>query len=155
MGLNKEIHRIYAVGEANGTPWGWCLWGKFCRSSTEIPYFPPVEIPWDGSFFCSCPNLNRGKAVQRLSLWYGASLVGPLCYTYNPTLGLFSHTVKHTTSDDNQIRCNTQHKQTINSTTMVVETPAPLAAWIWWIHAAWGAGGLAHIFSEAADKRFC
>jgi hypothetical protein len=44
---------------------------------------------------------------------------------------------------------NTQHKHTTNIITMVVEPLASPAAWIWWIHAAQGAGGLAHIFSDA------
>ena len=39
---------------------------------------------------------------------------------------------------------NTTHLT--NTITMVVEPPSPLAAWIWWIDAARGAGVLAHIF---------
>jgi len=35
---------------------------------------------------------------------YGASLGGPLCDTYNPTLRIFSCTCLHTTSDDDQTR---------------------------------------------------
>jgi hypothetical protein len=61
---------------------------------------------------------------------YGASLGGTLCYTHNPTLGISSCTFLHTTSDDNQMRCNTQHKHTTNTTTMVVKLPTPLTAWI-------------------------
>ena len=38
---------------------------------------------------------------------------------------------------------------------MVVKPPTPLAAWIWWIHAAPGVGGLVHTFSVATIKRLC
>jgi hypothetical protein len=34
----------------------------------------------------------------------------------------------------------------------IVEPFAPPAVWIWWIHAAGGAGGLPHDFSVAAIK---
>ncbi len=47
-----------------------------------------------------------------------------------------------------------QRKQPINTTTMVMEPLAPPAAWIWWIHVTWRAGGLAHILSEAALEEF-
>jgi hypothetical protein len=48
-----------------------------------------------------------------------------------------------------------QHKQPTNTTTMVMEPLTPPAAWIWWYHAAQGAGGFAHVLSKAAVKRFC
>jgi hypothetical protein len=47
-----------------------------------------------------------------------------------------------------------QHKQPTNITTMVMELLAPPAAWIRWFHAAQVAGGLAHLFFEAAFKGF-
>ncbi len=50
--------------------------------------------------------------------------------------------------------CPQQHKQQTNTTTMVMELLAPLAAWIQWIHAVRGAGGLAHSFSKAAVEGF-
>ncbi len=37
---------------------------------------------------------------------------------------------------------------------MVMEPLTPLAVWIQWIHAAQGAGGLAHSFSKAAVEGF-
>ncbi len=48
-----------------------------------------------------------------------------------------------------------QHKQTTNTTTMMVEPFAPPAAWVQQIHAAQEAGRLAHILSKAAAKGFC
>jgi len=33
---------------------------------------------------------------------------------------------------------------------MVLEPLAPPVAWIWWTHATWGVGGLAHIRYKAA-----
>ena len=38
---------------------------------------------------------------------------------------------------------------------MVMVLPTPPAAWIWWIHAAQGAGRLAHVLSEVDAERFC
>ena len=43
-----------------------------------------------------------------------------------------------------------KHKQHDKHITMVVEPLAPPAAWIWWTHAAWGVGGLAHDRSDAS-----
>ncbi len=48
-----------------------------------------------------------------------------------------------------------QHKQPANTTTMVMEPLAPPAGWIQWYNAARGAGGLAHVHSEAAVEGFC
>ena len=42
--------------------------------------------------------------VNIASSQYGASLGGPLCDAYNPTLRLFSRTCLHSTSDDDQTR---------------------------------------------------
>ncbi len=47
-----------------------------------------------------------------------------------------------------------QHKQPTNTTTMVMEPPAPPAVWIQWIYAVQVAGGLVHIFSEVAVEGF-
>jgi hypothetical protein len=47
-----------------------------------------------------------------------------------------------------------QHKQPINTTTMVMEPLTPPAVWIQWFHATQGAGSLAHIFSKVAIKGF-
>jgi hypothetical protein len=47
-----------------------------------------------------------------------------------------------------------QPKQQTNTTTMVMEPLTPPAAWIWWFHAAQGAGGLAHILSKVAIEGF-
>ncbi len=105
--------------------------------------------------------LLRQTRKQPLSLHfrYGASLGGALCYINNPTLRLFSHTCLHlsrtclhTTSDEDQTRRHKKHKQQTNTITMVVEPLTPSAAWIWWTHAAGGAGGLSHDFSDAAIK---
>jgi hypothetical protein len=52
-------------------------------------------------------------------MWYGAGVGGTLCNTYDPTLGLSSCTFLHTRSDEDQMRNNTQHKHTTNTTTMV------------------------------------
>jgi hypothetical protein len=89
---------------------------------------------------------------------YGASLGGARCYINNPTLKLFSHTCLHisrtrlhTMSNDDQTRRHKKHKQQTNTTTMA-EPLAPPAAWIWWTHAAWGVGSLAHVRSYVAIK---
>ena len=69
--------------------------------------------------------------------WRGAIQCGAQSNVFNPTLRLFSHTCLHIsrtrlhkTSDDNQTRRHKKHKQKTNTTTMVVELLAPLAAWI-------------------------
>ncbi len=48
--------------------------------------------------------------------------------------------------------CTKNTNDLANTITMVAELPVPPAAWIWWIHAAWGVGGLAHVCSKAAVK---
>jgi hypothetical protein len=62
-------------------------------------------------------------------------------------------------SDEFALRVTSQkphkkHKDLINTITMVMEPPTPPAAWILWIHAAGGAGGLPRIFSNAAIEGF-
>jgi hypothetical protein len=47
---------------------------------------------------------STSSQVSGLHWRYGASLGGPLCDAYNPTLGLFSRTCLHRMSDDNQTR---------------------------------------------------
>ena len=49
-------------------------------------------------------GVHRPIQVSGLHWRYGASLGGPLCDAYNPTLGLFSRTCLHRMSDDNQTR---------------------------------------------------
>ena len=75
-----------------------------------------------------------GHFVTPITIPYGYSLV--LVYIWRVT----------TTRRDQ----NTQHKDLKNTITMVVEPPTPQAVWIWWTHAAWGVGGLAHGFSKDA-----
>ena len=89
-------------------------------------------------------------------LGYGASLGGPLCDAYNPTLGLFLVLVYIRQVTTIRQDRNTQHKDLPNTITMVVEPSTPQVAWIsWWTHAAWGVGGLAHDFSKAdIQKQF-
>ncbi len=43
----------------------------------------------------------------------------------------------------------------LNTITMVAEPFATPAALIQQIHAAWGMGGLAHVFSKATFEEFC
>ena len=69
-------------------------------------------------------------AAEVVNCRYGASLGGTLCYTHNATLRLSSRIFLHTTSDNGQTRCNTQHKHRTNTITMVVESPTPPAEWI-------------------------
>ncbi len=45
-------------------------------------------------------------------------------------------------------------QQHTNTTTMVVEPSTPPAAWIWWIYAARGAGGLVHVRSKVQVEGF-
>jgi hypothetical protein len=90
--------------------------------------------------------------VSGLHWRYGASLGGPLCDAYNPTLGLFSRTCLHRMSDDNQTRPkhttqrpNKHHHHGSGAAT-------PQVVWIWWTHSAWGVGGLVHDFSKDTIK---
>ena len=41
----------------------------------------------------------------------------------------------------------------INIAAMLLELLAPLATWIWWTHAAWGVGGLAHVLLWGLRQR--
>jgi len=79
---------------------------------------------------------------HNIVLRYGASLGGPLCDTSK----------MYVTSTTGKSRVRNRTKSTNNMTniiTMVVKPLAPPAAWIWWTHAAWGVGGLAHVRSYA------
>ena len=50
---------------------------------------------------CQCQQHPRARAQSKR---YVASLGGPLCDAYNPTLRIFSRTCLYTTSDDDQTR---------------------------------------------------
>ncbi len=51
--------------------------------------------------------------------------------------------------------CHTKNTNNLpNTITMVAEPFAPPVALIWQIHAAWGVGGLDHVFLEAAVEEF-
>ncbi len=43
-----------------------------------------------------------------------------------------------------------KHKDLTNTITMVMEPLVTPAVWIWWTHATWGVGSLAHVRSDAA-----
>ncbi len=75
---------------------------------------------------------------------YGERLGGSLCDTSKMCVWQ----IIRLTSRESE---NAQKAQTSwHIITMVLELLAPPAAWIWWAHAAWGVGGLAHIHSKAA-----
>jgi len=62
---------------------------------------------------------------------YGASLGGPLCNIYDPTLGLYILVLVYIrrVMMTRRVR-NTQHKDLTNTITMVMEPPTPLLVWI-------------------------
>ncbi len=95
----------------------------------------------------------RGVVWGAAEIWddthrYGASLGGPLCISskmYVRWVRLTSH--KSETA---------QKAQTAWQTTSpwCWSRSSPPAAWIWWTHATWGVGGLAHVRSKAAVEAF-
>ncbi len=89
------------------------------------------------------------------SMRYGARMGGSKSNAINLILRLFLHHILHTMKLVTSRVHPQQHKQPANTTTMVMELLAPPAGWIRWYNAARGAGGLAHVHSEAAVEGFC
>jgi hypothetical protein len=86
----------------------------------------------------------------------GARLSGSKSNAVNLILRLFVYHFLHTMSLwCHETSQSTTTQNTNNTTTMVGELLAPPVAWIQWIHAAQGAGGLVHILSKAALEGFC
>ena len=100
----------------------WHVW--FCIPSTLSP--PPrahlclIGTEKGSNTRISWVNLSR--IFIEIDWRYGASLGGPLCYTHNPTFGLFSCTFWHTMS--------LWRHESIHNNTSNQQTPPP---W-WWSH---------------------
>ena len=113
---------------------------EYRRSNQVITRHIPQVCPWAHSLL--------------LPMRYGASQCGTACDIFISKHAIFCTIFYIRWACDITRLQYKKHKRLTNTATMVVELPGLPAAWIQWIQAAWGAGGLVHVCCKAAAKGF-
>ncbi len=108
-----------------------------------------------GSLFSQYSYVEAGTSFYGGLKRYAARQCGTKSNAVNIILKLFSY---HFFTYDELVESQDHPQHTtnpINTATMVVEPAVPPSARIWWIHTAWGFGGLTHVRTKATVEGFC